>query len=97
MSARPIANTTQQTLLRVIEVLGERPLEWQALAALGVERVDATRDQTYRALRNLEIAGWAEQQAGGGGWRLTAKVVRLAERTRLAIAEIHHTYLEDGA
>ncbi len=96
MRARPVTNATQQTLLRVLEVLGERPLEWKALAAL-VERVDAPRDQTDRALRNLEIAGWAEH-AAGGGWRLTAKVVRLAERTRLAIAEIHRTYLEeDGA
>ena len=86
------ANVSQQTLLRVIEALGARPLEWQTRAEL----VGAsTRDQTYRALRNLELAGWAEQ--GDAGWRLTPKVVRLAERTRLAIAEIHRTYLEEGA
>ena len=94
MSARPIASASQQTLLQVLEALGERPLEWQAQAAL-VERVGATRDQTHRALVNLEIAGWAEQAVGG--WRLTPKLVRIAERTRLAIAEIHRTYLEDGA
>lgn len=92
--AAAYVNVSQQTLLRVLEALGAQPLEWQAQADL-VARTGATRDQTYRALRNLETSGWAES-AGGGRWRLTPKVVGIAERTRLAIAEIHRRYLEDA-
>ena len=93
MSERSYASASQQTLLKTIEALGERPLEWQAQAAV-VEHVGVTRDQTHRALVNLEIWGWAEQGVGGS-WRLTPKLVRIAERTRLAIGEIHRSYLED--
>ena len=92
--AAAYVNVSQQTLLRVLEALGAHPLEWQAQLDL-VASVGATRDQTYRALRNLEAAGWAES-AGGGRWRLAPKVSLIAERTRLAIAEIHRTYLEDA-
>lgn len=93
-AVRDYASPPQQTVLGVLEALGMRPLEWQAQAAL-VARVGATRDQTHRALLNLESAGWAEQGVGGS-WRLTPKIVRIAERTRLAIGEIHRSYLEEG-
>ncbi len=82
----------QQTVLRVVGILGERPLEGVLLADVA-ERAGATRDQVFRALKNLELAGWAERGAGGG-WRLRPEVTRLSERVRVAIADLHRSYLE---
>lgn len=87
-------STSQQVLLRVIEALGATPLHPQSLALLGraTGLTDASRDQVFRALKNLEQAGFAEQR--GDGWLLTPKVTQIAERTRLAIHALHHAYLE---
>ena len=84
-------SSSQQTLLRVLTVLGERPLDPLPLTEL-VGKVGASRDQASRACRNLEMAGWAEQTPGGG-WRLTPLATQWSERVRLAIADLHRTYL----
>ena len=86
-------NTSQQALLRVLTALGKRPLGPIALTDL-VYELDANRDQVFRALKNLELAGWAEQMPGGG-WRLMPLVAQLSERVRMAIADVHRLYLED--
>lgn len=87
-------STSQQVLLRVIEALGGAPLHPQSLRLLrqAPGLTDASRDQVFRALKNLEWAGFAEQR--NDGWLLTPKVTQIAERTRLAIHALHHTYLE---
>ncbi len=85
-------NTSQQTLLGVLEALAARPFDGETLARL-VDRVAASRDQCFRAAKNLELAGWAEQ-APGGAWRLTPRAAQLSERVRLAIADLHRSYLE---
>ena len=84
---------SQQTLLTVLDVLGGRPLEPIPLTELA-DVVGAHRDQVFRALKNAEMAGWAEQTPGGG-WRLAPLVAQLSERVRVAIANLHRTYLED--
>ena len=90
-NAEQYRSDSQQTLLAVLDVLGQRPLEPLLVTAL-VDRVDAKRDQVFRALKNAELAGWAEQTPGGG-WRLTPLATRWSERVRLTIADLHRQYL----
>ena len=66
--AEQYRSDSQQTLLTVLDLLGERRLESLPLTDL-VDRIGAKRDQVFRALQNAQIAGWAEQTPGGG-WRL---------------------------
>ncbi len=79
-----------QALLSVVSALGRKPLEPQTVASL-CERTGSTRNQTFRALKNLETAGWADRLPGG--WRLAPGIVRISERYRLAIADAHRQYL----
>ena len=90
----PYFSKSQQALLQVLVILGERPLDIMTLAAL-TEQSDLPRDQVFRALQNLQIGGWAEQ-APGGAWRLTPLVVRIAERMRLAIHNLCQAYLGEN-
>lgn len=87
-------STSQQVLLHVIEALGVTPLHPRSLNLLrqAPGLADASRDQVFRALKNLERRGFAEQR--NDGWLLTPKVTQIAERTRLAIHALHHRYLE---
>ena len=88
---RDYRSANQQILLEVVEVLSRQPFEPTPLARLA-KQVHASRDPVFRAVKNLELAGWAEQTPGGG-WRLTPLITRISERTRLAIADLHRTYL----
>ena len=90
--SNPYINQSQQLLVRVVETLSVDPLRGQSLARL-VETTGASRDQIYRALKNLEQAGWAAPASDG--WRLAPRVTQLSERLRRAIADVHHTYLEE--
>ena len=96
MSDETYISASQQVLLRVIEALGATPLQPQSLNLLrrATGLTDASRDQVFRALKNLEWAGFAERTPGG--WRLTPKVTQISERIRRAIHDLHHTYLEPG-
>ena len=86
-------SSSQQVLLRVLDALAERPLNGLPLAEV-VSRLgaSASRDQVYRALKNLELAGWAEMS--GDAWRLTPRLTRASERVRVAIGDLHRRYLE---
>ena len=90
---RSYRSTSQQVLLRVLDALAERPFNGLPLADV-VSRLgtSASRDQVYRALKNLELAGWAE--LSGDAWRLTPHLTRASERVRVAIADLHRRYLE---
>ena len=85
------ANQSQQLLIKLTETLAVDPLRAQSPAQL-IELTGASRDQIYRALKNLELGGWAE--ASTDGWRLSPRVTQFSERLRCAIAELHHLYLE---
>ena len=87
---------SQQVLLAAIEVLAERPLAGVDIAEL-TARLGCSRDQAYRAVRNLELAGWASQPEGGAVWRIAPRATQLSERVRLAIADLHRAYLGDLA
>lgn len=95
-AAKPYESNGQQVLLAVVEALARNPLAPAPVSRL-VEMVNgrgraATRDQVFRALRNLEIADWAAE-IPESGWRLTPRAVQLSERFRLAIADLHRQYL----
>jgi DNA-binding IclR family transcriptional regulator len=79
-----------QVLLAVVAALGRRPLEPQTIVSLSAH-VGASRDQVFRALRNMEAADWAERLPSG--WRLSPEIVRISERYRLALADAGRNYL----
>ena len=84
-------NKSQQTLIKVIDALAVLPLQGRTLGVLQASVDGASRDQVFRALKNLEAAGWAEQ--AGEFWRVTPAITRLSEQVRIGISVIHHTYL----
>ena len=87
-------SAAQQALLGVVERLAARPLEPATAERLAAGLGGVSRDQAFRALKNLEAAGWAEQ-APAGGWRLTPMVIRLADQFRRALVDAHRLYLGD--
>ena len=82
---------SSQALLQVVEELALTPLEPRTLSAL-TDRLAEPRDRVYRALVNLDAAGWAEQTPAGS-WRLTPHVAQISERLRLALHDVHRRYL----
>ena len=84
-------NDSQQRLLKVVEALAASPLNGRNLESIQAA-ADCSRDQAYRAVRNLMHAGWAEQ-APTGGWRVTPRAAYVAERVRIALADLHAKYL----
>ena len=95
MSAEQYRSESQQLLLGIVGLLASRPLTGLDLGDI-VNSEECSRDQAYRALQNLSLAGWAEQTGGrGGAWRLTPVATQISERMRVAIADLHRTYLGD--
>ena len=92
MSADSYEAAAQQALLEVVQALAERPLEGCRPAEVE-EFTGRSKTVVFRALKNLEIAGWAEQTAAGH-WRLAPEATKVSERVRVAIAEAHRRYLE---
>lgn len=84
----------QQALLKVQRALALNPLEGRSVQAIADATEGVSRDQVFRALKNLEHAGNAEQ--GPAGWRPTPQAAFLAERVRLALADLHNLYLGAG-
>ena len=89
------SSAPQQNVVAVVEALAQWPLPGLGKTALA-EKVGISQDQAYRTLKNLEIAGWAEP-APTGGWRLTPRLASIADRFRIAIADLHRAYLESDA
>ena len=87
-------NHSQQTLLRVLGFLIERPVEDISTARL-MEQVGLPRDQAFRAMENLRYAGWAERTPDGRH-RLSPKITRLAECARVAIQQLYREHLDTG-
>ena len=83
-------STSQQRLLRVLNHLAERPLQSFSVNVLA-EGLGEPYNAIFRDLRNLEFSGWVISR--DGAWGIAPRLTRLAERLRLDIAELHHTYL----
>ena len=96
MSDERYISSTQQTGFAVVKLLAEHPLD--GIGAGDVRsRLDITRDQAYRALRNVELAGWAEEHPKGSGlWRATPGLSLLADSVRRAIADRLHAHFGDS-
>ena len=85
-------NTSQQLLISITRELAHLPLEPRSIEDL-MAATGASRDKVFRTLKNLEAGDWAVQLSGGG-WRLAPNISRISERMRLAVANLHHQYLE---
>lgn len=85
-------NEAQQRLLAVLTALANHAVEGASATTISVE-AEVERTQAFRALCNLEIAGWAEQ-GPGGAWRVTPLASLLAEKIRRELADIHSVYLD---
>lgn len=94
MANEAYLSSSQQAALRALDRLGEAPLAPQTASALA-EDLGLTKDAAFRALQNLEHAGFAERL--GAGWRLAPRLARISERLRADLHGIHRTYLDiDG-
>ena len=83
----------QQRLIEVFEALLDEPLYGVGATELA-GRVESSQPQVFRTLKNLELAGWAEQTPMGTTWRVTRRATQAAERLRRTLADIHHQYLD---
>lgn len=87
-------NASQQLAFAVVETLSRNLLNPQPLTALveALAPIEASRDQIFRALWNLQKAGWV--QTCNEGYLLAPELTRLSDRLRLRLVEIHRQYLE---
>jgi len=88
-------NAGQQRLLAVLEALAADPFDGADLETVRCA-AHCSRDQAFRAVRNLVHAGWAEE-APRGGWRPTPRAACVADRIRTAFADMHRRYFGDAA
>ncbi len=89
-------NQSQQLALALVEHLAGAPLKRFAIGDL-VAAMDRSRDQVFRALQNLAVAGWAQEH--NGQWAIAPRITQLSDQVRLDIARLHEHYLlpVDGA
>ena len=87
-------NTSQQTLMAVIESLAISPLRETTAAELADLVPRISRDQARRALVNLAAFGWAER-GPGGGWRLAPRITQISDRYRQAMSDHLNLHLGD--
>ena len=79
-------NDAQQRLMAAWGVLLEEPLHGVGATELA-SAIDASQPQTFRTLKNLELAGWAEQTAMGT-WRPTMEAQRASDRFRRVLGDM---------
>lgn len=82
--------------LEALEALSAPADPFAGLPLAEVAAVMGDRSRAYRALRELEAAGWAEQTPAKA-WRVTAKASRLSERVRMALNDLGRAYLGPDA
>jgi hypothetical protein len=84
---------SQQNLMKIVEYLATdvfRPTTVdEIMTALSI-----TNNKTIWALHNLKFRGWAEQIADG--WRLSPRIVRIADAVRANLGETVKRYLGNG-
>lgn len=83
-------SSTQQSLIKVVLALGESPLASRSISEL-MSMTDISYNRVLLSLKNLQHAGWVEKI--NDNWRLTPTLIQLSERMRLAISDLHNTYL----
>lgn len=91
---RSYTNENQQNICRVVEYLSEDILQPKTLKEVH-EALGLSRDQAFRTLWNLKDRGWVEETARG--YRLSPRIVRIADNLRLAVADTLREYLGDNS
>ena len=86
-------STSQQRLLSVLEYLAATPFTAFRVDEIAKE-LGESRNAVFRDLKNLELAGFAENH--GSAWRVSPKITRFSEAVRLTLADLHQKYLEAG-
>jgi len=84
-------NDSMQLLMQVVAHLAKHPLDPQPLPGIVDALAPASRDQVFRALWNLEKAGWAKKV--GTAYTLDAPITLISERLRRATVEMLNHYL----
>lgn len=85
-------NETQQNLMKIVEYLAADVFKVTTVQEI-VAALDISRNKTVWALHNLKIRGWAEQAAEG--WRLSPRIVKIADAVRANFGENVKRYLGD--
>lgn len=91
--ARDYTSEPQQVVLTLIDALLDTWPEPQTPTSLSA-RTGYSRDQAYRGLRNLEVAGMATE--GAVGWSIGPRITTAAERVRQRTAALLDHYLTPG-
>jgi len=90
MAERTYTNENQQNLCSVVEYLSEDIIQPKTLKEIH-EALGLSRDQAFRTMWNLKDRGWVEETARG--YRLSPRIVKIADRLRLAVADTLREYL----
>jgi DNA-binding IclR family transcriptional regulator len=85
-------NETQQNLMKIVEYLATDVFRITTIKEI-VDALDITYSKASWVLHNLKIRDWAEQQ--GDGWRLSPRIVRIADSVRANLGETTRRYLGD--
>ena len=85
---------SQQAVLQVIETLALSPFDGMAVPQLTRALPALTRDQIYRAVANLQLAGWVEEVSGG--YRLSPTITTISQRVSLALSDLERRFLGAG-
>ncbi|GER92660.1 hypothetical protein A45J_0378 [hot springs metagenome] len=83
-------NDSQQNLMKIVEYLATDVFKVTTLKEI-VDALGITQSKAYWALKNLAIRGWADEQADG--WRLSPRIVRIADSVRANFGENLKRYL----
>jgi DNA-binding IclR family transcriptional regulator len=92
-AAPDYTNESQQLVFGICEFLSQHMLDPQPLSAIVEAMEPASRDQCFRALWNMQKAGWVRQS--GKTYELDTTVIRFADRLRREIIAILGDYLGD--
>lgn len=87
---RLYVNENQQTMAKVVMYLAQDILTPKTAKEV-MEALNISRDVTFRTLWNLKDVGWVEE--GAYGYRLSPRLVVIADRLRQAVADTLKKYL----
>lgn len=87
---RQYTNENQQTMAKVTMYLAQDILTPKTVKEI-MEALNLSRDVAFRTLWNLQDVGWVEE--GAYGYRLSPRLVVIADRLRQAVADTLKKYL----
>ena len=85
-------NETQQNLMKIVEFLAADVFKVTTLKEI-MDALELTQSKAYWALKNLVIRGWVDEQ--GDGWRLSPRIVKIADSVRANLGNTVRRYLSE--